>query len=167
MPEHEADKAGRTIPTGQVKHPDSQAADRWYSDLTENLTAAGYVWQGFTKDGAKWSHPEHGNLYVLHGISNPADRSDTAIYSNVVHGEKGVGLIDTLGGPQEVTDESLKQHPMWSTSDFDYFKAKGYTPAEIKEIWDRDHKAGKGPVQHDKAPDVVGNLAPGGFFSRR
>lgn len=150
---------GHTIPAGPVRHEDSESADRWYADLTEKMMAAGYVWLGFTVHGATWHHPEYGDLHVQHGISNPADRSDTAIYSNVVQGDKGVSIVDTLGGPQEVTDESLKQHPMWSTSDFDYFMAKGYTPAEIKVIWDRDHRAGKGPVQHDKAPDVVGTFA--------
>lgn len=55
-----------------------------------------------------------------------------------------------------VTDASLKKHPMWSQSDFDYFKEKGYEPKEIKEIWDRDQASGHSPVTHQKAPDVVG-----------
>jgi hypothetical protein len=57
---------------------------------------------------------------------------------------------------------ALKQHAMWSQSDFDYFKAKGYSPDEIKEIWDRDAAAGHKPVEHKDAPDVVGYFKKGG-----
>ena len=152
------------IQAGPIKHDDSEAADRWYAYQTAKLTAAGYNWLGFTTHGATWRHPRRGDLYILHGVSNPADPSDGGIYSVVVHGKKGVSSIDTLGGPQDVTDDTLKNHPMWSQSDHDYFKGKGYEPNEIKDIWGRDHKAGKGPVTHDKPPDVVGSLTTGGFF---
>ena len=53
---------------------------------------------------------------------------------------------------------TLKKHPMWSQSDYDYFKGKGYDHSEIKAFWDRDHGSGKSPVTHEKAPDVVGLL---------
>lgn len=58
--------------------------------------------------------------------------------------------------PAKVTPAALKKHPMWSQSDFDYFKGKGYTPEQIKEIWDRDHAAGNKPVEHKDIPDVFG-----------
>lgn len=60
---------------------------------------------------------------------------------------------------KNTTLASLKKHPMWSESDFQYFKGKGYSHDEIKDIWDRDHKMGKEPLVHKKAPDVVGVIA--------
>lgn len=149
------------IQAGPVRHADSEAADRWYADQTAKLTAAGYDWQGFTTHGATWRHPDHGALYIQHGVSNPADLSDGGIYSVVAHGEKGTQIVRTPSDQQDVTD-TLKKHPMWSQSDFDYFKSKGYEPRDILEIWDRDWNAGKGPVTHDKAPDVVGTLCKKG-----
>lgn len=58
----------------------------------------------------------------------------------------------------------LKSHPMWSQSDHDYFKGKGYEDHEIKALWDRDHAAGVSPVQHQKAPDVVGVVGNKDFY---
>lgn len=55
--------------------------------------------------------------------------------------------------------DALKDHPMFSDSDLAYFKSKGYEPEDVKAIWDRDHAAGHSPVQHKKAPDVVGVAA--------
>lgn len=59
----------------------------------------------------------------------------------------------------ESTLASLKKHPMWSDSDYNYFKEKGYNHQEIKDLWDRDHKQGVAPVKHVKAPDVVGVIS--------
>ena len=46
--------------------------------------------------------------------------------------------------------KDLEKHPMYAKADFDYLKGKGYEPAEIKAIWDRDHKAGKSPEKVNK-----------------
>jgi hypothetical protein len=87
VPGREADlPEGHTIPTGPVRHADSEAADQWYADFIEKLTAAGYAWLGFDMDGGAWSHSEHGDLHVIHGISNSANRCDTAIFSSVRQG---------------------------------------------------------------------------------
>jgi len=71
----------------------------------------------------------------------------------------GSGTSDAAD-PEPVSDDvshdSLKKHPMFSESDHKYFKDKGYTPSEIKAIWDRDHAAGHDPVVHKEVPDVVG-----------
>lgn len=57
----------------------------------------------------------------------------------------------------KATWASLKKHKMHSESDLSYFKDKGWTPAQIKEVWDRDAKAGHGPVTHQKdIPDTAG-----------
>lgn len=79
--------------------------------------------------------------------------------------DKPAGVADKPSGGEKkpkaeakdakVTPAALKKHAMWSQSDFDYFKAKGYSPEEIKEIWDRDAKAGHKPVEHKEAPDVA------------
>ena len=46
--------------------------------------------------------------------------------------------------------EALKKHPMYAKEDMEYFLGKGYTAAEIKGFWDRDHKAGHGPNHFNK-----------------
>lgn len=64
-------------------------------------------------------------------------------------------------GDKEEADkkaEALKSHKMYSKSDYDYLSEKGYDADEIKVLWDRDTKAGHGPVQHREIPDVVGHL---------
>ena len=61
----------------------------------------------------------------------------------------------------------LKSHPMHSESDLAYFKGKGYSAKEIKEIWDRDHAAGHKPVVHKKAPDSVGLAADPDHFKKK
>jgi hypothetical protein len=52
----------------------------------------------------------------------------------------------------------LKKHPMWSESDYSYFKNKGYTDKEILALWDRDQKSGGGPVNHKPIPNVLGRI---------
>lgn len=54
------------------------------------------------------------------------------------------------------TPKSLAQHPMYSHSDYVHLRDKGYSNNEIKAFWDRDHAAGKVPVEHKTPPDVVG-----------
>lgn len=46
--------------------------------------------------------------------------------------------------------KELEKHPMYAKEDFDYLKDKGYSPQEIKSLWDRDQKAGKGPNKVNK-----------------
>jgi hypothetical protein len=49
----------------------------------------------------------------------------------------------------------VKKHANYSESDYDYLKNKGYTDAEIDQIWNRQN----GPCRHDKkAFDMVGYL---------
>ena len=44
----------------------------------------------------------------------------------------------------------LKSHPMFSETDYDYFRGKGYNDSEIKKFWDRDSKNGNSPVDWSK-----------------
>lgn len=43
---------------------------------------------------------------------------------------------------------SLKGHPQFSSVDYKRLKAKGYSDAEIKKIWDADQSRGAPPQQH-------------------
>lgn len=52
-------------------------------------------------------------------------------------------------------DSSLRSHPNFSESDYKALKSKGYSDREIKAIWDRDRKEGKGALQRKPAPDLV------------
>ena len=49
-------------------------------------------------------------------------------------------------------DRCIEDHPMYSASDLAYFRAKGYSDAEILAFWDRDHAAGVKPVIHRRLP---------------
>lgn len=89
------------IQAGPIRHVNSEAADRWYADQTAKLTAAGYNWLGFTTHGATWRHPDHGDLHIMHGVSNPADKSDDAIYSTIKHGDKPADGGDKAAGKKE------------------------------------------------------------------
>jgi len=42
---------------------------------------------------------------------------------------------------------ALKAHPMWSQSDFEYLRGKGYSNREVLAFWDRDQAHGAGPVE--------------------
>lgn len=55
-------------------------------------------------------------------------------------------------------NNKLKNHPMFSQSDLDYFDSKGYSTDEILAFWDRDYKAGNAPCIHTPAFDLVGYL---------
>ncbi len=54
--------------------------------------------------------------------------------------------------------KEIRNHKMFSESDYEYFKSKGYTDDEILEIWDRDLANGGSPVIHQPIPDIVGLL---------
>jgi len=43
-------------------------------------------------------------------------------------------------------NKQLRNHPNADEADYEYLSDKGYSNKEIKEIWDRDLDAGKGPV---------------------
>ena len=57
---------------------------------------------------------------------------------------------------------NLKQHTLYTESDYNYFKQKGYTDKEILAFWNRDLKRGhtKGVI-HNTPPDVIGMLNKG------
>lgn len=42
----------------------------------------------------------------------------------------------------------LREHAMFSESDLEYLRRKGYTDKNILAMWDRDHAMGKTPVIH-------------------
>ena len=65
--------------------------------------------------------------------------------------KKQLAAIHAKGG-------NIKQHGMYSASDYSYLTNRGYTDKEIKTIWDRDLSIGKTPLIHKKAPDIVGQL---------
>jgi hypothetical protein len=41
---------------------------------------------------------------------------------------------------------ALKAHPLWSQTDFEYFRGKGYSNQQILEFWDRDLRLGCQPL---------------------
>jgi len=41
---------------------------------------------------------------------------------------------------------ALKAHPLWSQTDFEYFRGKGYSNQQILEFWERDLRLGCKPV---------------------
>jgi len=50
----------------------------------------------------------------------------------------------------------ITSHKMYSKSDYEYLKRKGYSETEILEIWNRDSKnVWQNPVVHQPIPDVV------------
>ncbi len=64
-------------------------------------------------------------------------------------------------------NNSILNHPMYSSSDYDYFISKGYTQAEILALWDRDAKRGESPVVHTQAADVVGVVSNPEFYGAK
>jgi len=52
-------------------------------------------------------------------------------------------------------DDAIRNHPMYTDSDYAYFRRKGYTDDEVLAFWDRDRKRGCEPVHHRPAPDMV------------
>lgn len=81
-------------------------------------------------------------------------------YTSTVHHSK---LTAASGGTSLA---ALKKHPMYTDSDYAYFKNKGYNHDEIKSLWDRDHQSGVAPVNHEKAPDVVGVASNPDFYKK-
>ena len=58
------------------------------------------------------------------------------------------------------THADLKKHPMYSKEDHEYLQGKGYSPEKIEELWDRDHKLGKGPQAGNKnSPETQAHFA--------
>lgn len=51
-----------------------------------------------------------------------------------------------------VSVHELRQHPNYSSADFKHLTDKGYTPKEIKSLWDRDRTAGHGPQGYQNKP---------------
>ena len=48
---------------------------------------------------------------------------------------------------------ALKAHPLWSQTDFEYFRGRGYTNQQILEFWDRDQRLGCKPLHwHPDTP---------------
>lgn len=81
-----------------------------------------------------------------------------------------VSNIQAKGSPtpqaETVTHNDLKKHPLYTESDHEYLKGKGYEPAEIKAIWDRDHKQGNDPLVHKQVPNVTGVIADPDFYKK-
>lgn len=48
---------------------------------------------------------------------------------------------------------SLVAHSMWSGKDYAYLRERGYSDQEVKDLWDRDSKARKGPVSWKQPGD--------------
>jgi len=46
---------------------------------------------------------------------------------------------------------ALKEHPMWSRSDFEYLRGKGWSNEQVLAFWNRDLRLGCQPVQWDPA----------------
>lgn len=57
------------------------------------------------------------------------------------------------------TPNQIKNHPLFSESDYQYFTDKGYTEAEIIAFWNRDLNRGiTTPIEHQPAFDLVSYL---------
>lgn len=56
------------------------------------------------------------------------------------------------------TNEMIRRHPLYSSSDLKYLRDKGYSDDEILAFWDRDHARGCKPVEHRPIPDMLGLL---------
>ncbi|MCA1907921.1 MAG: hypothetical protein LDL39_06130 [Magnetospirillum sp.] len=41
---------------------------------------------------------------------------------------------------------AMKNHPMWSQTDFEYLRGKGYSNRQVLEFWNRDLRLGCKPV---------------------
>jgi len=54
--------------------------------------------------------------------------------------------------------DAIRNHAMYTKSDYEYFNAKGCTDAEVLAFWDRDLARGADPVVHKSAPDIVGYI---------
>ncbi len=67
---------------------------------------------------------------------------------------------------KKVTHATLKKHSMYTPSDHEYFKSKGYEPHEIKHIWDRDLAAGNDPVHHKEIPNYSGVMSDPDFYKK-
>lgn len=48
---------------------------------------------------------------------------------------------------------ALKNHPMWSQTDFEYLRGKGYSNRQVLEFWNRDLRLSCKPVNW-KATDA-------------
>jgi len=44
---------------------------------------------------------------------------------------------------------ALKAHPLWSQTDFEYFRGRGYSNQQVLEFWDRDLRLGCQPLHWD------------------
>lgn len=60
--------------------------------------------------------------------------------------------------------KQLNAHKLYSTSDYQALRQKGYTANEIRQIWDRDWKRGaRKPLVRKTAPQVVEYLKTKGY----
>jgi hypothetical protein len=41
---------------------------------------------------------------------------------------------------------ALKAHPLWSQTDFEYFRGRGYSNQQVLEFWNRDLRLGCTPL---------------------
>ena len=142
---------GHSLPAGHVKHADSDAADKWHQDTTAKLKDSGYNWKGYTEHGATWSHPRRGDLHIAHGISNPADKSDKAVYSSVKHSKPESGST----APKTAQPEShhSPEHHVAVKKGFDGDKDVSVTPSKSTlGDSDVDIKQGENFVSHSISP---------------
>lgn len=50
----------------------------------------------------------------------------------------------------------ITSHKMYSKSDYEYLKNKGYSDTEILKIWNRDSEnVWQSPIVHQPIPDIV------------
>lgn len=107
-------------------------------------------------------HHEAAQLYHKAGDSGAAAAHEK---QRSVHFQKSKirspRIIQRPEGSANRTRDQLASHPMHSESDLAHLRGKGYSDAEIKAIWDRDHAYGKEPVEHKKPPNVTGYLGGG------
>ena len=56
-------------------------------------------------------------------------------------------------------NNAIKNHANYSTDDYQYLSAKGYSDTEIQAIWNRDAARGQGPCHHyNKANDAANDM---------
>lgn len=137
---------------GVYHKPGSKVEDR----KGEKHVVAKHRGPEVTTEGGKTFHPTK--------LSPIAEDDGEGLGGGPAKGHRArAKAADTEAGSMK----ALEKHPMHSPSDLEYFKSKGYTAKQIKEVWDRDHAAGHKPVEHKKAPDVVGVAADPDHYKKQ
>lgn len=82
----------------------------------------------------------------MNSYQNGRDRADDLL---LIRERLGNGAPPTKSFP---APSAMKSHRNWSSTDYDYFRGKGWSDAEIKKKWDEEAAGKKGPLDWSKNP---------------